>query len=164
MIDERPRRIVIGLGNPDRGDDAAGRVVARRLRGRLPPDLAILEHDGEATSLLAWLEGAETVYLVDACASGAPAGTLHRFDASAGPLPQDAFDLSTHGMGLAAAIELARALDQLPARCIVYAIEAGSFGLAQGLSPAVAAAIQALCGRLQGELGDGDGAGLSSHA
>jgi hydrogenase maturation protease len=30
---------VIGVGNPERGDDGAGREVARRLRGRLPAGL-----------------------------------------------------------------------------------------------------------------------------
>ena len=28
--------LVVGIGNPDRGDDAVGPTVARRLRGRVP--------------------------------------------------------------------------------------------------------------------------------
>jgi len=30
------RRVVVGVGNPYRGDDGAGLAVAERLRGRLP--------------------------------------------------------------------------------------------------------------------------------
>jgi hydrogenase maturation protease len=132
---------VIGIGNPDRGDDAAGRAVARRLRGLLPPSVDIVEQDGEASTLLACLENAATAYVIDACASGAPAGTVRRFDVRAAPLPPDAFTLSTHDLGLAAAIELARALGQLPPRCFVFAIEAGRFAPGGPLSPPVAAAI-----------------------
>ena len=144
--------LVIGIGNPDRGDDAAGRAVARWLRGVLPPQIGILEHDGEATSLLARLEGAEIVCLIDASASAAPAGTVRRFDVAAAPLPQGAFGVSTHGLGLAEAIELARALGQLPARCIVYAVEGASFGPGEPLTPPVAAAVPEVGRRVQAEL------------
>jgi hydrogenase maturation protease len=147
-----PRRIVLGIGNPDRGDDAAGRRVAHLLRRMVPDDVEVAEHDGEATALLASFEGAAAAYLVDACASGAPTGTVHRFDIGAAPLPQSLFGLSTHGLGLAEAIELARALGQLPARCIVYAIEGESFELGSALSLPVSAAIAEVVQRLGSEV------------
>jgi hydrogenase maturation protease len=133
--------IVIGVGNPDRGDDAAGRRVAELLRGALPAGVAIEEDDGEASSLVARLGGATTAFLIDACASGATPGTVSRFDVGAGPLSHSAFAVSTHGVGLAAAIELARALRQLPQRCVVYAIEGASFELGAPLSSPVARAV-----------------------
>ncbi|MCF8706967.1 hydrogenase maturation protease [Rhizorhapis sp. SPR117] len=141
MSNAASRRIVLGIGNPDRGDDAVGRKVARLLRQMAPDDVEVAEHDGEATALLARLDGAAAAYLVDACQSGAPAGTVHRFDVSAAALPQSLFGLSTHGFGLAEAVELARALGQLPARCIVYAIEGECFDLGMPLSPATSAAV-----------------------
>lgn len=152
MTSTASRQIVLGIGNPDRGDDAAGRKVARRLRWMLPDDVAVAEHDGEATALLAWLDGAAAAYLVDACASGALAGTVHRFDVSVAPLPQSLFSLSTHGFGLAGAVELARALDQLPRRCIVYAIEGECFELGAPLSLSVSAAIAQVARRLGAEI------------
>lgn len=153
------RRRVIGIGNPDRGDDAAGRVVAQRLRGLLPPSVDIVEQDGEAAALLACFENAETAYLIDACASGAPAGTVRRFDAGAAPLPPDVFRLSTHDLGLAAAIELARALDQLPPSCIVFAIEAARVAPGDPLSSPVAAAIGKVADLVCAEIADADGTG-----
>ena len=54
-----------------------------------------------------WIDGAAAVYLVDACVSGAPPGTIHRFDATAAPLPDLGSGLSTHGFGAPVAIELA---------------------------------------------------------
>lgn len=146
------RRIVIGIGNPDRGDDAAGRRVARLLRRMLPDDVEVAEHDGEATTLLAWLDGAAAAFMIDACASGVPAGTVHRFDVSAAPLPQAAFGLSTHGFGLAEAVELARALGQLPMHCIVYAIEGESFEVGAPLSLPVVAAVADVARRLGAEI------------
>lgn len=147
-----PRSIVIGIGNADRGDDGAGRAVARRLAGRLPSGVELLEHDGEATGLLAALEGATLAIFVDASASGRPPGTVQRFDVAAGPLPAGAFGLSTHGFGLVEAVELARALDALPARCVVYAIEGSSFESGAALSPAAAAAVETVADRIPDEL------------
>ena len=155
MASGRPRSIVIGIGNPDRGDDMAGREVARRLRGTLPPGIAVVEQDGEPATLIAALGGATAAFIVDACASGMPPGTLHRFDLGAGPLPRRAAcGLSSHGLGLADAIELARALGQLPARCIVYAIEGQGFEIGAPLSPPVAQAVGDAVSRLRAELSE----------
>ena len=59
---ERARRsgriLVLGLGNPDRGDDGAGRAAARALRPLLPEDVEVTEADGKMTDLLGRLEQA----------------------------------------------------------------------------------------------------------
>jgi hydrogenase maturation protease len=155
------RALVIGIGNVDRGDDGVGRAVARWLRGKVADDVRLVEHDGEATSLLAQLEGAACAYLIDACRSGAAAGTVARFDVNAAALPRDTFGMSTHGLGLADAVELARALGQLPARCIVYAIEGDAFAPGAALTPAVSAAIAEAGRRVADELRDQS---TTSHA
>jgi hydrogenase maturation protease len=143
---------VLGIGNPDRGDDGAGRAVARALGVALPGAVEVSEADGEATDILGRLEGASAAYLIDACASGAPAGTVHRFDVSRTPLPQGAFGVSTHGFGLHEAIELARALGQLPPCCVVYAIEGTGFETGAPLSASAAAAVVEVTSRLLAEL------------
>jgi hydrogenase maturation protease len=149
---QAPDVIVVGIGNPDRGDDAAGSAVVQRLRGAFGRDIELAEENGETAALLARIERADAAYLVDACASGAPAGTIRRFDAAAAPLPHHTFALSTHGLGLAEAIELARALGQLPSCCIVYAIEGASFEAGVPLTPAVADAVADVAARLQAEI------------
>jgi len=152
-MNAEPRRcIVIGVGNPHRGDDLAGRAVARRLCGRVPDDVTVAESDGEATALIERLDGAASAFLVDACVSGAAVGTVRRFDAAASPLPQDLFGVSTHGFGLAQAIELARALGQLPPRCVVYAIEGGSFETGARVTPSVADAVSDVADQLRAEI------------
>jgi hydrogenase maturation protease len=147
------RVLVLGIGNPDRGDDAAGLAVARLLRPLLPPSVEVAQAPGEAADLLARLERCAAAVLVDACAGGAAAGTVRRFDVALAPLPAEAFGLSTHGFGLAEAIELARVLGRLPRRCIVYAVAGGSFALGAPLSPPVRAALPGLARRVAAELG-----------
>jgi len=146
------RTLVLGIGNPDRGDDGVGRAVARRLSGTLPEGAAVAEHGGEATGVLACIEGAHTVFFVDACASGEPPGTIHRFDVAAAPLPAAAFALSSHGFGLPEAVELARTLGTLPPAAVVYAIEGGGFDTGAALSPAVEAAVAEVADRLSREI------------
>jgi hydrogenase maturation protease len=134
--------LVIGIGNPDRGDDAVGRIVARRLKMRRLAGVRVVEHDGESAGLLDCLSSAESAYMIDACMTGELPGTINRLDVAATELPQIAFGCSTHGMGLAQAIELARALGRLPRRCVVYAIEGRTYEIGAVLSPEVAAAAE----------------------
>jgi hydrogenase maturation protease len=143
---------VVCVGNRWRSDDAVGLEVARRLMGTLPPGVALLELEGEPTALIAAWEGAEAVWLVDAISSGASPGTVHRLDASERELPEEVFRTSTHHVGLAEAVELARALGQLPAQTVVYGVEGGSFDVGDELSPAVAAAVDEVVAAVQEEV------------
>lgn len=140
--------ILLGIGNTDRGDDGAGRILARLLRDRAPAGVEIVEHDGEATSMLELLEGRRAAVIVDACRSGRPAGTVERFDLNEAPLPAAGFGLSTHGLGVDVALELARSLGKLPSFCVVYAIEGQSFETGATLSPAVAAAVHDIASKI----------------
>jgi hydrogenase maturation protease len=128
--------IVVGVGNPWRGDDAAGLAVARRLDG--------LALEGDATALLDIFKVTDRVIVVDACAGGGKPGDIRRFDARAAPLPVTLLRSSTHAFGVSDAVELARTLGRLPRSLDVYAIEGEDFSLGRGLSPAVASAVEAL--------------------
>lgn len=136
------RRVVVGVGNAYRGDDGAGLAVAGRLRGLLPEGVEVTECEQEPSRLIdAWREAGAAV-VVDAVASGAEPGTLHRFDASAEALPTAVFHASTHAFGVGEAIELSRALGTLPARVLVYGIEGAEFEAGEGLTPPVQAAVE----------------------
>jgi hydrogenase maturation protease len=134
--------LIIGIGNEYRSDDAVGLVVARALQARKLPHVSILEATGEGTALLEAWKGAEHVILVDAVTSHAPAGTIHQLDAQTGPLSPDLFALSTHALGVAEAIELARVLGNLPSRLVIYGIEGKRYVAGVGLSPEVERAAQ----------------------
>ena len=146
---DRPRLIVIGVGNAWRGDDAAGLAVARRLRELALDDIEVREVEGDATALVDLWVRATHVVVVDAAASGAPPGTVSRFDAIAMPLPARTVRSSTHAFGVPDAVELARALGRLPERLDVYAIEGARFTAGDRLSPAVEQAVDELVHELR---------------
>jgi hydrogenase maturation protease len=144
--------VVIGVGNEWRGDDGAGLAVARRLSGRLRAGVRVLEREGEPTALLDAWSGTDEAIVVDAVDSGAAPGTIHRLDARREPLPAELFRGSTHALGLAGAVELARALRRMPARLLVYGIEGESFAAGCGLSPEVERAVDEVAAELSERL------------
>jgi hydrogenase maturation protease len=154
-----PAVLVVGVGIASRGDDAAGLAVARLVRERLAarrpdaqPDVAVCECTGDASPLLDVLNRAGAVVLADAVHSGAPAGTLHRLDVCAGPLPAGFRRASTHALGVAEAVELARRLGILPPSFVIIGIEAASFGIGEGLSGPVAAVVPTAAERVLNEI------------
>jgi hydrogenase maturation protease len=149
---DRPPLRIVCVGNRWRSDDAAGLDVAARLRGTLPDGVELAEREGEPTALLDAWEGADAVWIVDAVSSGAPPGTVHRLDASVEALPADVFRTSTHHVGLAEAIELARVLGRLPEVTVVYGVEAASFAVGERLSPEVAAAVDRIAAAVAEEV------------
>jgi hydrogenase maturation protease len=164
MASDCHRCVVFGVGNPDRGDDGAGPAVARQLLELPLRDIEIIEHGGEVTTLVAQMDGAACVFLIDACASGAPPGTVRRFDVSTAPVPEQVgLGLSTHGLCLATAVEFARSLGQLPHRCIIYTIEGASFATGARLSPQVAAGVARVVGRVRAEIADCVTQGSGQH-
>jgi hydrogenase maturation protease len=134
LFEARRRPLIVGVGNAYRGDDAAGLLVARRLGG--------IALEGDPSALLDLFHGVSCAVVIDAVRSDAPPGRIHRFDASAAPLPDSVrSSSSTHAVGVAEAIELARTLGRLPERLIVYGIEGARFDGGTGVTRAVAEAI-----------------------
>lgn len=151
-----PGIVIIGIGNPYRGDDAVGYVVTQHLRQALTgcQDVRVLDLSGESTQLLSAWQGADLAIVVDAVQSGAPAGTVHRLDARQQPLPVTLWRCSTHAFGVAEALALARVLQQLPPRLILYGIEGQTFAPGAGLSVAGAQAVPAVVTRIRQEIDD----------
>jgi hydrogenase maturation protease len=133
------------VGNELRGDDGAGLEVVRTLAaGDLPPSVRVQEFHGEALGLFELWLGADAVILVDTMRSGAGPGAVQRFDASARPLPAGFRHTSSHTVSLPEAIELARGLDRLPPRVIVFGIEGRQFTAGASLQDSVSAAVEAV--------------------
>jgi len=137
--------LVVGLGQGDRGDDGVGPAIARAVGARLPAGsgVRVLEQE-DPTALLDLWEGHDHVVVVDAVVTGGATGTLHRFEigVDAPALPTGVRDRGgTHAVGLATAVELARALHRLPSRVVVVAVEAERFAVGAPLSAPVAAAV-----------------------
>lgn len=138
--------LVVGVGNSNRGDDAVGIVVAKRLSELWGGGVTVLEHDGEGTGLMETWAGRDTVILVDAVSSGGTPGTVHRIDARKTPIPIGLFPHSSHAFGVAEAVELGRALGRLPPRLLVYGVVGERFASGNGLTGAVEAAVREVVG------------------
>ncbi|HXM55353.1 MAG TPA: hydrogenase maturation protease [Candidatus Dormibacteraeota bacterium] len=141
--------LLIGVGAEDRGDDAAGLLVARRVRASAPAGVEVVESAGDAGELLSLLDGAERVVLVDA-AMGGPAGAVELVPPGAAHC---APARSTHGLGVAEALELAAALGSRPPVVRLYVVHGAAFEPGP-VSPAVDAGVRVAAERiLRDELG-----------
>ena len=147
------KTLLIGIGSDFRADDQVGLLVARDLKEKVRKEIDVAEHHGEGTGLMELWKPYSGVIVVDAAQSGtAPAGTLHEFDIAAEPLPPRFLRYSSHQFGLAEAVQMARALSDLPEIFRVYAIEGKVFSYGEELSPAVGKAMSALVETLETEL------------
>ncbi len=134
--------VVIGVGNEFRRDDGAGPAVVSKLRDVAPPDVQLVITDGEPVRLMEAWTGAALAVVVDAVRADPPRpGQTYRFLVDR-PQTGTRRPASSHGLGLDDAISLALALDRMPGRLIVHAIEAADLTQGPGLSPSVAAAVE----------------------
>ncbi len=89
---------------------------------------------GEALDLIEAWRGAYNVVVVDAVVTGASLGTVHLWDGRGASFHTNE-SVSTHGLGVAAAIQIARVLGRLPERLQVYGIEGRRFEYGTEVSP-----------------------------
>lgn len=136
------RARVIALGQAAAGDDGVGLVILERLRSHSVPEGVELLHAPDDLALVPLLDTPAPVVIVDAVIH-APAGEvlelspeqLGRHGGSA---------ISTHGVGVCAAIELAKTLAPESRAESIRIVAVGISRPqrhAQRLSPAVAAAV-----------------------
>lgn len=144
--------LVIGVGNLYRSDDGVGVLVARQLKAQPPNNVTIEVESGEGASLIEAWRGASAVILVDAVQSGGNPGAIHRLDASRHKVPRRFFHYSTHAFSVAEAVELARALKQLPPRLVIYGVEGKNFQSGEILSSEVENALPEMVSRIRQEL------------
>ena len=138
------RVVVIGVGNEFRRDDGAGPAVVTSLQGRVPAGVELVLTDGEPARLIEAWTGAALAVVVDAVRADPPRpGRVHRFLLDR-PLAGPTRTASSHGFGLDDAVRLALALDRMPGRLVVHAVEAADLSQGQGLTPLVAAAVDDL--------------------
>ncbi len=135
--------LVLGVGNRYRGDDAAGLLVADRVREAGITGVTVRECPADPMSIIEAWTGFDRVIVVDATSSGAKPGKIIHFT-SGKKLPQKVFSkqVSSHGVGLGEGIELGRALDRLPQKLAVYGIEGVAFEVGDKMKSRVRFAVQ----------------------
>lgn len=134
--------LVIGVGNPWRGDDAAGVLIARKFSDLALEGVIVREESGEGAALIEAWTGVQSVILFDAANSGAAPGSIHRLSPNRDGIPSGVFHYSTHAFSVAEAIELSRALGSLPKRFTLFGIEGKCFDAGAPVSKEVLAAVE----------------------
>jgi len=150
---KRESVLVMGIGNELRGDDAAGLLAARGLLSeKVPSFVTILEMSGDGASFMARWKNINRLILVDAITAGLPPGSVIRMDARKEIVPASLFATSSHSFGLAQAVAIGLALDELPASVTLYGIQAGNFKMGTEMTPGVQKAIQETIAAIRCEL------------
>jgi hydrogenase maturation protease len=140
-VADRAGLLVIGIGNPARGDDGAGPLSARLLEARACPGIEVrVLRSPDPAALLALWTWRSHVTLVDAMVTGAPPGTIRRWTLDDADFPAEDRGTSTHGLGIAQAVALGRALERLPRHLELFGIEAGCVDHDRDVSAPVRAA------------------------
>lgn len=141
-MNERSIRVA-GIGNALAGDDAVGLHVAENIRQQHWAAVECVAQSQPGPALFEGLGCNDLLIVIDACRTGAGAGSVLRF--SPGDLQHSGLrHTSTHGLGLADWLGFADQLGESPPEMLVYGIEANQCRMGEGLSDVVAAAIPAL--------------------
>jgi len=144
--------VVIGVGNPCRRDDGIGPAVIERLRREGLDGVTLAESDGEAGALIVLWDRRRLAILVDAMrAEPAHPGRVHRLVVPR-PSGERARAASSHAMDTGEAVALARELDRLPERMVVFGVEVDDTSFGTGFTPAVADAVERVAAEIAMEV------------
>ncbi len=146
---------VIGMGNPDMGDDGVGvrvaelvREEARRGAWRRAPQ--VVSAGADAVLAGACIAEDTDVLLVDAVHMRAEAGEWRLFSAREAHLLREPAAGSTHVMPLSTVIEMAQALGYAD-RLRILGVQVGDVRPGRFLSPRVARCVPAILTRIREE-------------
>ncbi len=150
---------IIGCGNLNRCDDAAGIHVIQRLMaefdGSPPPGVQLFDAGTNGMQVMFQARGSEALIVVDACRSGSEPGTIFEVPGevlAARPAPS----YNLHDFRWDHALFAGRQIyaDDFPEEVAVYLIEATSLDLGIGLSPPVEQAVERVVKKLKARIHD----------
>ncbi|MEJ2290099.1 MAG: hydrogenase maturation protease [Deinococcales bacterium] len=154
------RVVVAGLGNDLRRDDGVGPAVMLRVARSAGPGVTVVVNAGEPADLLEAWRHADVAIVVDAMDAGLEPGATRRIEAGAtdgqgaladaAPFPGSA---SSHLLPLSSVVELARALDAMPGRLLIFGVQGAAFGYGEGLTPEVERAVERVAAEILDEVG-----------
>jgi hydrogenase maturation protease len=140
-----PGTVVIGLGNPLRGDDGVGvRVVQALAKQPLPSGVEVVDGGTQGLGLVTLLEGRQRVIFVDAAQASREPGQFVRFTLDEANLLGDNPSMAIHEAGLRDVLILAEALKMLPSQVVIFGVEPASIEWDHALSDQVEACLPSL--------------------
>ena len=133
----QPAILVLGLGNPLRGDDGVGARVIKELQNcNLPKGVIAEEWISDGVGLLQIIEeGWDHILVVDSAKIGLQPGKFMRFTSDRVNLKDRSF--SPHRASLAEALNLAKALDKKLPPITIFGIQPAEITWGEELSPVI---------------------------
>jgi len=153
------RVVIVGVGNPLARDEGLGPAALARLEAEGVPPGALCFDAGTdfLASMPDWAD-ADRLIVIDAMRAGGAPGTVYRM-----PLEEvearakaEGLHLSGHDLGLVGAVRLARVTGQRIPPTVVFGVEPAEVALGEGLSDAVAAALDRLTSAVRKEAAGAD--------
>lgn len=141
------RLLVVGVGNRDRGDDAAGPSVCDLVAAACGGRIDTIVCEGSTVDLATAWDGRSSVIVVDAAEPAGRPGRITEVDGRSRLLAR-AGAISTHGIDVPTAIGLAAAIDGLPGDLTVIGIEGATFDDGARMTPEVRDSVSVVVGSI----------------
>jgi hydrogenase maturation protease len=130
------KKVVLGVGNLLLTDEGIGihaiqRILAKKL---LPEDVEVVDGGTAGLALLYFLEGVDTLVIIDAVETNGPPGTIVRLAGERIPVYM-ALKVSPHEITLPDFLAAAKLRDLYPKEVVVWGMQPRSLEVGVDLSP-----------------------------
>jgi hydrogenase maturation protease len=145
--------LVLGLGNILLRDEGVGVRVVERLQEqyRFPPGVQVVDGGTLGLDLMAYVEGADRLLVIDAVDAGAEPGTIAHLAGDEVPAFLS-LKISPHQMGLSDLLAAARLRGIYPEEVVLWGVQPATIDVGLDLSPIVAAQVDVLVDHALAEL------------
>ena len=133
-----PAKCFIGVGSPH-GDDQIGWLIADQVQARLA-DGSVVYNVGSPLEILDHIDGVEWLGICDACRGNGAEGSWQCWTWPDEQIVKPEF-AGSHGISLAAALDLAERLGRLPGTVMIWGIEIAACEPGSPVSSPISAAI-----------------------
>ncbi len=157
------KKLVLGVGNLLLTDEGIGIHAVQRLindrllkdrlldKKKLPEDVELIDGGTAGLNLLTYLEGVDTLVIIDAVETGGPPGTIVRIAGDRVPA-YIALKVSPHEITLPDFLAAAKLRDLYPNEVVVWGMQPRSLEVGVDLSPDLEAKLDILVGHVVEEL------------
>ena len=135
--------LIVGIGNPLRGDDGAGPLLIEHLKGKV--EATLLDVGEEPLNYLGVVDSAapDTILVFDTAEMGRPPGSIARLNME--DLSESAA-LSTHSIPMRHVLKLVEMRTHVD--LVLFGVQPGTLHLGNGMSPEVESAVKKLADAL----------------
>lgn len=149
---------ILGCGNLLMGDDGVGIHIIeelKRMHPYQPGGVEIVDAGTCGLDILNFLEGPKKVIIVDAVATGARVGSIHRFSANELKNHQSQGIFFIHDLGVLDALCVGEHVQDMPDDIIIYGVEVERPSeFSTGLTPEIRNAVLEIAGLIMNEVSD----------